>query len=153
MYKNTDKSTYMEENAKCKLVIDYPGGIVQRLKEFDITLDGEKIGFNKKGGKLEMMIDKGGHIIELFQPLYADQKFVFDISDQIELNIGLQFELRKSWLTIIALGFWICGAFILGFDHWKGLIPSTMVIIPSLYINNAKFTLTISNQDFDQFCI
>lgn len=141
MYKNTDKSTYMETNAKCKLVIDYPRGIVQRLKEFDITLDGEKISFNKKGGKLEIMIDKGEHIIELFQPLYNDEAFRFTITNDFSIQINLKFDPRKSWITLISLSGLVISALILGLNNWKSMIPLLIIIIPSLIINNTRFLL------------
>ena len=142
MYKNTDKSTYMEENAKCKLVIDYPGGIVQRLKEFDITLDGEKIPINKKGDKLEIAISSGDHIIQLYQPLYKDEEFRFTISNDFSIQINLKFDPRKSWITVISVSGFLISAFILGLNNWKSMIPFLMIIIPSLIINNTRFLLT-----------
>ena len=131
----------METKEKYNLVIDYPGGIVRRLKKFDIMLDGKKITFHQMGGKLEMMIDQGEHIIELFQPLYKEEAFRFIISNDFCIQISLKFDLRKSWITLISLSFLVIGILLLGINNWKSMIPILMIIIPALLINNTKFVL------------
>ena len=87
------------------------------------------------------MIDKGEHIIELFQPLYNDEAFRFTITNDFSIQINLKFDPRKSWITLISLSGLVISALILGLNNWKSMIPLLIIIIPSLIINNTRFLL------------
>jgi hypothetical protein len=97
---------------------------------------------NTKSKKLELRINSGEHLHQLFQPLYEEEEEIrVEIKEEFTCHILLKFRPRFSWFIIILLGLWFCAALYLGLNHWKTRIPSLLLLIITLYGNMTKYIL------------